>query len=115
METNELRIGNIIYNTRGKADKVNIDALKYLQQYPNTLCQVKPIPLTEQWLKDFGFEGSVNENSKCRTYSIGKFKIWIQNGSFCFHHYSYFEIKHVHQLQNLYFALTDEELTLKSK
>lgn len=25
------------------------------------------------------------------------------------------EIKHVHQLQNLYFALTGEELTLKDK
>ena len=32
----------------------------------------------------------------------------------CFYKNGYFIIKYVHQLQNLYFALTGEELTIKT-
>ena len=63
----------------------------------------KPIPLTEEWLKRFGF--GLCEH---RGYVKGEFYIGLS-----FNFYSdmaSFKVNSVHQLQNLYFALTGEEL-----
>lgn len=72
---------------------------------------VEPIPLTEEWLERFGFE---NRN---RDYFKGSFcvqyadRIFDHNNIFFFgYNGNSIEIKYVHQLQNLYFALTGEEL-----
>ena len=65
---------------------------------------LKPIPLTEEWLLKFGFRES---NKYLFKYKLGLKK----RGDNYF--YDNISIKHVHQLQNLYFALTGEELTLK--
>ena len=77
---------------------------------------LKLIPLTEQWLIDFGFnyEDVGNDNHFTKTFSkpfinieysinVPEFRL-LYNG---FH----IIIKHVHQLQNIYFALTGKELT----
>lgn len=79
---------------------------------------VKPIPLTEEWLERFGFEEKMIYNSI--HYELGDFKVYIDidnglpSGYFDYHKVSMIGIKaelnHVHQLQNLYFALTGEEL-----
>jgi hypothetical protein len=75
---------------------------------------VKPIPLTEEWLLKFGFEknsywfkddnmlrfGLIDNKLHC---SIGN----DENG------FLYNRINYVHQLQNLYFALTGQELEFK--
>jgi hypothetical protein len=73
---------------------------------------LKPIPLTEEWLVNFGFE-------KCKEVNEVHFRkenlIFILDYNFI----SFFnvklpnEIKYVHQLQNFYFALFAQELTLK--
>ncbi len=93
MEAKDLRIGNWVLF--GEA-KMEIDANDFKDCDANGLMHqlYKPIPLTEEWLvkfeqKDldlFILEIEVNWNIK---------------------------IKYVHQLQNLYFALTGEELTIK--
>ena len=75
---------------------------------------IKPIPLTEEWLVKFGFE---NNQSNNEWYDKGFFSVLNNGMSFCFIHCgNYINInarpKYVHQLQNLYFALTGEELTL---
>jgi len=78
--------------------------------------EIQPIPLTEDWLIRFGFKWSVfhqaihkegfdfdlNESS-WGGYFLSTFKRGIHIGE---------TIQHVHQLQNLYFALTGTELTL---
>lgn len=78
--------------------------------------RVEPIPLTEDWLKRFGFEIQTNQVSiVADTYAKGKF--WL----FCDHETKKFEVvvlgtlinfQHVHQLQNLYYCLTGTQLTL---
>lgn len=87
-----------------------------------------PIPLTKEWLLKFGFEKSgynyyfpmkINEKLEKRflrkeTYD----NRWSKNekGWLCIGSWEGFNdipIKYVHQLQNLYFALTGEELELK--
>ena len=78
----------------------------------------EPIPLTEEWLLKFGFEEDscnyykIIENQEAVLY-IDKLDMTFAYG------YPYecsggdLKLKHVHQLQNLYFALTNKELTIK--
>lgn len=79
------------------------------------------IPLNEDWLIKMGFR--MHEGNSFQSYwIIGTFENGfeiterpISGMSFCFtprrtNHRTDLEIKYVHQLQNLYFALTNEEL-----
>lgn len=78
---------------------------------------IQPIPLTEEWLLKFGFE-KWNDYCYCngKLAVEGVFKKF--NESICLlrcgndDYVELTNIKHVHQLQNLYFALTGEGLTL---
>lgn len=83
--------------------------------YPNAMDIVKPdiepIPLTETWLLEFGF--------KTQGIRISKdwFYLWYDDKKIVFalaeiqeETGAYLVMKYVHQLQNLYFALTGEEL-----
>lgn len=79
-----------------------------------------PIPLTDEWLKKFGF---FSKYKHCNVrWNILGFDIQqisdedddgnkIPQEQIFYYQYMY-EIKYVHQLQNLYFALTGEELTI---
>lgn len=126
MEARELRIGNLINidgepqivtalpNGSGAFSDVFIEA-DYFDVHTNVefnkVSEVQPIPLTEEWLEKFGFEGKHGE------FTLNDFVVRPKTG--------YFEIKgyesdysgvllalpkYVHQLQNLYFALTEKEL-----
>jgi hypothetical protein len=61
------------------------------------------IPLTDEWLANFGFK---KEGMHQLWMSVD---FWVQETKVGFF-YNGIEIKHVHQLQNLYFALTGKEL-----
>ena len=69
-----------------------------------------PIPLTEEWLIKFGVKLMPESEYTMNTYDIAGFKLWRTNGKFLFN--DKIEIKYVHQLQNIYFALTNKELEL---
>lgn len=78
----------------------------------------KPIPLTEEWLLKFGFKKRKNrhlfhwENK----IVISEYKDEFENFFYPKTGYDIRfsnEIKYVHQLQNLYFALTGTHLKLK--
>jgi hypothetical protein len=83
------------------------------------------ILLTEEWLLKFGFKKENNTiysiSDKLSSSEVGKWYFFKnENNSFTPHikrenKFSWIgkEIKYVHQLQNLYFALTGEELLLK--
>jgi len=74
---------------------------------------LSPIPLTEEWLLKLGFERlpntmTYNYSSKCGSVSVFK----MPNGNFFADGFiKDVRLKSVHQLQNLYFALTGEELS----
>lgn len=79
---------------------------------------LRPIPLTEEWLLKFGFEKQENNWKRlciCNdwTYIYWERLVGIEL-SVNKHSVMQPHIKSVHQLQNLYFALTQEELTLKT-
>ena len=70
---------------------------------------IRPIPLTEEWLLKFGFyhrEFSFDKGSFYLIKRVGKKEYLYQA------HTKRFQVKYVHQLQNLYFALTQRELTV---
>ena len=114
MKANELRIGNYIlfdndvYDVRGFVnERVKIHKREvYIGQL------FKPIPLTEEWLLKFGFSKWKNKNN----FSKGSFIVYtLSKKGFHFGKKSLrVELKYVHQLQNLYFALTGEELKIKN-
>jgi len=120
MELKELRIGNTIEYS-GKIFEVseirrNTLRIKHWSGITKVvkigLCN--PIPLTEEWLINFGFianrrlrqkEFSANDNG-CRL------TLWTGITVPGFFYLDMIEIKYIHQLQNLYFALTGEELQI---
>lgn len=116
MKANELRIGNYIkdpYNKTIRLVSVEKDA-----------SMLTPIPLTEEWLVRFGFKKLVNS---CSYFITDILYLALCNNDFFIVSTEYedeeppflyhpevahkLEIKYVHQLQNLYFSLTGEELT----
>lgn len=127
---NELRIGNLIDLGNRIAKIVEIGHLSCvvvdLEETQDTIEdyeRVKPIPLTEEWLVRFGFDfRGVNStmgytSTQCvfnsflifyNTHS-GMGYTTVGEDEFCYHNT---KIKYVHQLQNLYFALTGNELTI---
>jgi hypothetical protein len=126
MDARELRIGNIIKDDRKAQDWrfATHRIISDLASNPN-IELYHPVPLTEEWLIKFGFRPhprggfyTIIHNSP----GIEAVIQWKQNGylgietaqgldgELTNHTQLPVLIKHVHQLQNLYFALTGEEL-----
>lgn len=126
----ELRIGNIV-SYRGEKDCIvsnignSFETVKQvglnIQPYgSDDLNEYEPIPLTEEWLLKFGFvEELFNGEIKTSDFYKGRIGILGNIGDSNIRQLR-FELKccqvfiqYVHQLQNLYFALTNEELEVK--
>ena len=113
IQANELRIGNWVYEN-SKPKKVhsvsNINAKNY--------SKISPIPLTPEILEKCGFFKFNNAwvlKSFIETdYLKWHFSIWNQHDGIYTYNSAEFcpELTSVHQLQNLYFALTGEELKI---
>lgn len=120
MKANELRIGNWISST-WSSDKDGLWRVQDAQCIMDVDLHERiynPIPLTEEWLLKFGFKGEerffeINDNAfrvvKYISVPGWGFRIGMSNDEFLM----LTRIEYVHQLQNLYFALTGEELTVK--
>lgn len=123
MKATELRIGNIVLlddeeitltgikgNTVFWKDGFDMTGL--------TGAEIKPIPLTEEWLLKFGFK-PIDERgyskeivNKKDNYEYNFVLSKVDDGydnDVCL-----YTIKYVHQLQNLYFALTGKELIINN-
>jgi hypothetical protein len=110
MKASELRIGNYVNDSIGLITIGLNGNIKFADAY-------HPIPLTEEWLLKFGFEKKyqtfefkgLNIDGTVVHFSFDKWRSEydIENCDFT---EIPAECKHVHQLQNLYFALTNEEL-----
>ena len=102
MKANELRIGNY-YIENNQVCRVEHYDISSAYFNPD---MYKPIPLTEGWLLKFGFEKKIGWDDLI--YHV-KNNVDLYEFLSGYEYYD-FHIKHVHQLQNLYFALTGEEL-----
>lgn len=124
ISVNELRIGNLVNAKNRFSDIIQIE-IHGLSARNNIYdeddaawgCEeLRPIPLTEDWLLKFGFKKDCIENDNW-CFSMFYYDCWRivytekkgYGSADC-----YLEgFWSVHQLQNLYFALTQKELKLK--
>ena len=139
IKNNEIRLGNylnymILDSVRqGQVTTVTKNRLVIDGITSKYLC-AEPIPLTEEWLINFGFEKVVYKDDK---HGFGT-EYHLRVNEYIFLNYSddfslniyankkamedeigvlpkWEAVKYVNQLQNLYFALIGEELTLKKE
>ncbi len=129
MKANELRTGNWVTAIQCDRSKVNqqIEQINSLGDFAVTThgwSELKAIPITKKWLVKFGFVKlfskfdngyEINEMILNNTYDKGCEGWCFYDGNVaCCNNMNYKNpVKYVHQLQNLYFALTGEELTIK--
>lgn len=125
MKARELRIGNLVNYQTVEGDilvaRIDWQDLKWISKDEKGFnIAHSAIPLTEEWLLKFGFEEYEFED-EIFGYVLNDFG-YVNEFLFMIRILIDFEgtliqkpIKYVHQLQNLYFALTVEELTFKSE
>lgn len=140
MKANELRIGNfvkvnyggvsiicdvakVIFNEIFVKGIMDDDKCEFVfagdpEKYAGKEKGFEPISLTEEWLLKFGFDKVLPRNDKMY-YRLNDYFVIEDSRVFLLGDDAFEilklrqEIKYVHQLQNLYFALTGEELTIK--
>lgn len=129
MTATEVRIGN--YVMYSSLIQVNEHKILEMAEHPYRFA---PIRLTEEWLERFGFKREDKSPTKGHSHYFSK---WLMDYKYSFayapfredwgFYHSYTDasndedndkfdfiscgIKYVHQLQNLYFALSGTELT----
>jgi hypothetical protein len=126
MKTNELRIGNLVYDLENNI--IEVHGL-YKQDIFNEITGeipincIKPIPITDEWflLFMFTFYKSPNKRTcyqlkngsqKTNNYTVfSLYKYWDGYMINCGHKYK--QVTSIHELQNLYFMLTGNDLTPK--
>ncbi len=132
MKAQDLRIGNLVdvinrsqevhlpFNIIKKVGRIeffNVDLYDYEKPFAAQplnwtvdIADLSPIPLTEEWLVKFGFikdfYGFVLDDKMSLSFSTKLSPFW-QDSPLSIN------IQYVHQLQNLYFALTGSELEIK--
>ena len=123
MKAKDLRLGNLIYwdipekeNTIHTVVGIRNDKPKTIPiSLGESIEDYKPIPLTEDWLKKFGFEdlyygddkfGWIKEGVNVSKYF--NFVLMLPNGEY----YDSTKLKWVHDLQNIYHAITGVELAV---
>ena len=133
MKSTELRLGNRIIRVDNLGNKKEIIVTASIFSEMEVRCGVVylPIPLNEEWLLKFGFESNKEFTYTKNFNAVELYDECIEfffepNEEVCItlrqmesdnHNEisSVFirKIMYVHQLQNLYFALTGEELIIK--
>jgi len=118
MIASEFRIENLVSNENNEV--VEMIAAR-IMLFDDGKINLKPIPLTEEWLLKFGFEANkpylrgkwmelfYNKNRDDRYFL---FKVGATHIEMCSNGLTTAQapMEYVHQLQNLYFALTGKEL-----
>jgi hypothetical protein len=115
MKASELRIVNY-YNQFGNIHQANGTVISQLEIAPKDQLWCKAIPLTEEWLLKFGFQEYLSPTDLRINiasgillqfhFGVNKIECWIGD------EISRPDLIYVHQLQNLFHALTGEELTI---
>lgn len=116
MESNELRVRNWVYS-----EETQSDVQWFEGNFLNTaLDSIKPILLTKEWLTKFSYnwkeEKSFPQNAywenKLSAIDFDKKRFYIKRYKANDNHADVNLPEYVHELQNLYFALTKKELEI---
>lgn len=111
MNANELQIGNWIELKNSGFIKIEADNIGDIV---NNEAIFEPIPLTPEILKKCGFVKKWLDNGdtiRCWDYELNEFHLHVLGDDMIT--FMTRKINYVHQLQNLYFALTGGELNIQ--
>ena len=138
IKENELRLNNLVM-VNYKTDllskvtwiqegSINVTFDRQPDLVNGIVCSVNDlisIPLTEEWLIKFGFNSQYKKgwigidvkhsNGTTTDFVLSypqRMGMWQTFFAFEYDGFRFVEIKYVHQLQNIYFALTNKELEL---
>ena len=118
METKELRIGNYVQSKSGKTiykiteiSEHHLNLSNGTDVFSNHGCEVYPITLTIELLLKCGFMW----NDELLEFDGHDFRMYFKNWYIIYNQINSIKIKciYLHQLQNLYFTLIGEELTIE--
>ena len=132
MNANELRINNWVgWNGPSHYENALISAISKDEIFfkcgdSGLINEIEPILLTEKWLLRFGFKYIDKSDNDYITYTDSNHEYYLQldvrrkDGKYTIldnsfddlRAFSMVDIMYVHQLQNLYFALTGKELEI---
>lgn len=121
MKEQDFRVGDF-YMVNGKVEEMGSimfefdEGATYIDDFNIRVC--KPIPLTEEWLEKFGFNSkykSIHTHWNLGGFGLDQASDEDDDGNSIpvkqeFYYGYKLEVKYVHQLQNLYYAMTGEEL-----
>ena len=133
LKPEELRLKNLVQDedgTIGTVCRIEKNSIEILHDEGYSIItdpfkHLNPIPLTEEWLVKFGLNKHEKHSSRMAylngfyDFTTDTYLFNMQDGTTTISTIEYNHeieteiaiIKHVHQLQNLYFALTGKELT----
>ena len=124
MKATDFRLKNLVhvYGIETEITPTHLQNIQNANEKGKVIVDMTPIPLTEEWLIKMGFEKhnsyylSPNKSSVEGFVDILCFD--LENLSFIVDMSEYsgwtVDCKFVHTLQNLYYALTNEELTINN-
>ena len=115
VKSKDLRIGNFVYLFYDENENEQ-SILKFEFDSGWNFDYIKPIPLTEEWLLKFGFKKGFNDTDmRVQVTKDCSMSIWTcdEKDNCIIGDDLVLTIQYVHQLQNLYFVLTGEELIIK--
>jgi hypothetical protein len=124
IQPQELRVGNVLMYTgfdEGEMRcEVDANYIMWCEDDNDGFNELnRPIPLTPEILLEMGFEKPENNWMKLQICNDWTYLFWNKLAGFELsvnkHSVVLPHIKYVHSLQNLYYALTGEELTLNTK
>ena len=140
MKVNELRLGNLVsfnhkWDIISKVEEIQQRSVRVsFETQPNLMNGLTTHPdnyiairLTEEWIINFGFEKTkhshgydcyIKDGFDFDIVSHGRYWVLaIYTDESCTDslYFAHGRLEYVHQLQNLYFALTGEELTIQTK
>ena len=129
IKTNDLRLNNLV-KWNDSVQKITAIAFgnclldkNPTADYPVKITEIEPIKLTEEWIKKAGFK----EIKFLNEYHVQEkgykyLDMIIRYGVFDGHRFLFdfangkcVNLKYVHQLQNLYFSITGEELVFSTE
>jgi hypothetical protein len=122
IKAHDLMLGNLLKYVNGEnifkvigIHEFGIDSEDEIETTYMEYENFEPIPLTEEWLVRFGFENCINgwwsENELFNVKFIDNdIEIYLSGSD---NDLAYKKIKYVHQIQNLYYIIIGEHLTIK--
>lgn len=122
MDAHELRIGNIVGLKDGSWFVVTEDHVKTPEFWESFHGSYQGVPINEYWASSLGLQvklssfityiedsyGQSNEFNLLNSVDERGKEIWIVQ----YNEHTLKQVEYVHQIQNLFFAISDYELTL---